>query len=65
MSKYQNKQKCTVMPTKSDSDIIFCLQFLSKTLTCTLRLSWRESIDHLCTDPILWIELIHKWYIDS
>ena len=24
----------TVVPTKSDSDIIFCLQFLSETLTC-------------------------------
>ena len=25
----------TVAPTKSDSDVIFCLQLLSKTLTCT------------------------------
>ena len=25
----------TVVPTKSDSDVIFCLQLLSKTLTCT------------------------------
>ena len=24
----------------------------------------RESIDHLCINPILWIELIHKWFID-
>ena len=31
--------KCTVVPTKSDSDVIFCLQLLSKTLTCTLYLS--------------------------
>ena len=30
---------CTVVPTKSDSDVIFCLQMLSKTLTCTLHLS--------------------------
>ena len=30
---------CTVVPTKSDSDVIFCLQFLSKTLTCTLHLT--------------------------
>ena len=29
----------TVMPTKSDSDVMFCLQLLSKTLTCTLHLS--------------------------
>ena len=28
----------TVAPTKSDSDFIFCLQLLSKTLTCTLHL---------------------------
>ena len=25
----------TVVPTKSDNDIIFCLQLFSKTLTCT------------------------------
>ena len=31
--------KATVVPTKSDSDVIFCLQLLSKTLTCTLKLS--------------------------
>ena len=29
----------TVLPAKSDSDVIFCLQLLSKTLTCTLHLS--------------------------
>ena len=29
----------TVVPTKSDSDVILCLQLLSKTLTCTLHLS--------------------------
>ena len=28
----------TVVPTKSDSDVIFCLQSLSKTLTCTSHL---------------------------
>ena len=49
-----------VVPTKSDSDVILCLQLLSKTLTCTLHLSKRESIDHLCINPILWIGLIHK-----
>ena len=32
----------SVMPTKSDSDIIFCLQLLSKTLTCTLHLHYLE-----------------------
>ena len=26
----------TVMPTKSDSDVIFCFHSLSKTLTCTV-----------------------------
>ena len=26
----------TIVPTKSDSGAIFCLQLLSKTLTCTL-----------------------------
>ena len=31
----------TVMPTKSDSDVVFCLQLLSKTSTCTLHLSLR------------------------
>ena len=29
----------TVVPTKSDSDVIFCLQLLGKTLACTLHLS--------------------------
>ena len=29
----------TVVPTESDSDVIFCLQLISKTLTCTLQLS--------------------------
>ena len=38
---------------------------LSKTLTCKLHLSERESIDHLCINPILWIGLILKWSIDS
>ena len=35
--KHQNKP--TVVPTKSDSDVILCLQLLSKTLTCTCHLS--------------------------
>ena len=29
----------TVLPAKSESDVIFYLQLLSKTLTCTLYLS--------------------------
>ena len=49
----------TVVPAKSDSDEILCLQLFSKTLTCTLQLSKRKSIDHLCINPILWIGLIH------
>ena len=43
-----------VVPTKNDSDVIFCLQLLSKTLTCIHHLSERESINHLR------IGLIHK-----
>ena len=34
----QGRKGCTVVPTKSDSDDIFCLQPLSKTLTFTLHL---------------------------
>ena len=29
----------TVVPTKSDSNIVFCLQLLSKTSTCTHHVS--------------------------
>ena len=29
----------TVMPARSDGDVMFCLQLLSKTLSCTLHLS--------------------------
>ena len=54
-----------VVPTKSDNDVILCLELRSKTLTCTLHLSICESIDRLCINPILWIGLIHKIYIDS
>ena len=42
-----------VVPTKSDSDVILCLQLLGKILTCTLHLGERESRDHLCINPIL------------
>ena len=41
-----------VVPSKSDSDVILCLQLLSLTLPCTLHYSKRESIDHLCINPI-------------
>ena len=34
-----NESPSTVLPSKSDSDVIFCLQLLSKTLTFTLHLS--------------------------
>ena len=37
-----NKRVGTVVPTKSDSDVIFCLQLLSKTLTCTLHLMYEN-----------------------
>ena len=37
----------TVLPDKSDSYVVFCLQLLSLTLTCTLLLSLCESIDLL------------------
>ena len=52
------------MPTESDSDVIFCLQLLSKTLKCTFNLSILESIDHLCINSIHRIGLIHKLSID-
>ena len=29
----------TILPAKSDSDVVFCLQLLSKTLTFTIHLS--------------------------
>ena len=38
-----NIRATTVVPTKSDSDVNFVLQLLSKTLTCTRHLSQRES----------------------
>ena len=50
----------TVVPTKSDSDVILYLQLQSKTLACTLHLSIRGSIDHLCINPIQRLGLIHK-----
>ena len=50
----------TVVPNKRDSDVILCLQLISKTLACTLYISIRQSIDHLCFNPIHRIGLIHK-----
>ena len=50
----------TVVPANSDSDVVPCLQLLSKTPTRTCYLSWGESIDHSCISPILRIGLIHK-----
>ena len=46
--------KCTILPAKSDSDDVFCLQ--------SYRDLW--SIDHVCINPIHRIGLIHKWAID-
>ena len=40
--------KSTVVPTKSDSDVILCLQLLSKTLTCTVLPSKSDSVDIFC-----------------
>ena len=54
------KKGSTILPAKSDSDVVFCLQLLSKTLTCTLHMSKCKSMDHMCINPILRIGLIHK-----
>ena len=43
----------TVLPAKSDSDVIFCLQNYHV-------IRGLESIDHLCINPINRIGLIHK-----
>ena len=51
--------KTTVLPAKSDGDVVFCLQLLSKTSTCTLHLCFREFIDNLCINPVLRKGLIH------
>ena len=43
------KKKATVVPTKSDSDVILCLQLLSKTLSCTLHLDVASDVGvNLC-----------------
>ena len=49
-----------LLSCQSGSDVLFCLQLLCKTITATLHLGLRESMDHMCNYPILWIELIHK-----
>ena len=54
----------TVVPTKSDSDVVFGLQLMSETLTFARHLSWRDSIDHPCINPILRIGLVHWRAID-
>ena len=45
----------TILPAKSDSDVMFCLQ----------SYHGHKSIDHLCINPIHRIGLIHKCSIDS
>ena len=45
-----NKQMITVLPAKSDSDVMFVYKVIRDLL----------SIDHLCINPIRWIGLIHK-----
>ena len=40
----------TVMPDKSDSDVMFVYKVIKDL----------ESRDHLCINPICWIGLIHK-----
>ena len=35
----RDRRVSTVLPTKSDSDVIFCLQLFSKTLISTLHFS--------------------------
>ena len=42
MTILRSKHLLTVVPTKSDSDVIFCLQLLSKTLTCTHHLMYEN-----------------------
>ena len=43
-------KKRTVLPAKSDSDVMFCLQSYQDL----------ESIDHVCISPIRRIGLIHE-----
>ena len=50
-----NSLTFTVVPAKSDSDVIFCLQ----------SIRGLESTDHLFINPIRRIGLIHKRSFDS
>ena len=53
----------TIVPARSGGCVLFCIRsskFPSKTLTLSLHLGCRESMDNLCIDPILWIGLIHR-----
>ena len=50
---------CTVVPTKSDSDVILCLQFLSKILTCILP---QNALRHDCNGKC--IEIIEGRYLE-
>ena len=47
----KNSLQCTVLPAKSDSDVMFCLQSYQ---------GLYFTIDHLCINPIHRIGLIHK-----
>ena len=55
LKKVQNKLNATVLPAKSDSDVMLCLQSYQG-----LRID-----RSLCIKHILWIGLIHKWSTDS
>ena len=63
-SLYSPFHKHSVVPTKSDSDVILCLQLLSKHYVCT-SLELKRIDRFLCINPILWIGLIHKLSINS
>ena len=49
-------RQCTVLPAKSDSDVMFVYKIIRDLV---------ESRDHLCINPIRRIGLIHKWSLDS
>ena len=56
----------TIVPTKSDNDVILCLQLLRKknNLYTPLQLM-RIDRSLVCINPILRIGLVHKWSINS
>ena len=43
----------TAVPTKSDSDVILCLQLLKLNTNVYTSIELRQLIDHLCFIPIL------------